>query len=227
MNTEIKLIFFHWRTSHCFCFLSATTIQVIYSSQHRFRDVENGFFTNCFCAHHEAVINMAGPLNWFLSRTLALCMGHQRLNPYRLNVVFLEPQREHTGRFPDTVRALIYGTEPAILFFLVTLTHSSSSFCVSFICEPKPWGLSWISPSCPVPTSKQLANPFDSEYNSNLVSCAASGPPHWTDFFPWVGILSLGLHFATPEVFIKHSSEQLPLPQPRVPWHSQHHIQIT
>lgn len=80
---KIKLIFFHWGTSHCFCFLSATTIQVIYSSQYRFRGVENGFFTNCFCAHHDAVINMTqGP--WateliYFQDFLTLCMGHQLL----------------------------------------------------------------------------------------------------------------------------------------------------
>lgn len=67
MNTKIKLIFFHCCTSHCFCFLSATTIQVIYSSLHRFRGGKNGFFTNCFYAHQDAVINMT---QWYQAARL-------------------------------------------------------------------------------------------------------------------------------------------------------------
>lgn len=32
--------------------------KLIYSSLYRFRGGENAFFTNCFYAHHDAVINM-------------------------------------------------------------------------------------------------------------------------------------------------------------------------
>lgn len=46
---------------------SATTVQVIYSALYRFRGGENGFFTNCFYARDDAVINMA---QWYQAAEL-------------------------------------------------------------------------------------------------------------------------------------------------------------
>jgi len=113
---KIKLIFFHCGTSHCFCFLSATTIQVIYSSQYRFRGVENGFFTDCFCAHHDAVINMTqGP--W--ATELIYFQDFNSLHgppTSKIHIVLMCVSRASVGaqwQLPDIAGALIYRSKPA------------------------------------------------------------------------------------------------------------------
>lgn len=156
-------------------------------------------------------------LNWLISRTSALCMGHQLLNLYCSNVVFLEPQCVQNSRFSDAAGALIDRVglcEPATVFFL-TCTHIYSSFHVAFHVWAKILGWSWTSPSCSFSIPKQSPRPSDSEHNSDLVSSSTSAHSpssdhqHLTDFLLWIGILSLVLQFATEEIFLPSNSEQI------------------
>lgn len=97
--------------------------------------------------------------------------------------------------------------------------HSYLLSMLSFICKPKPWSLSWISPSFPVSVSKPSSRPFNAQCKSKLVSpstTAASDHHHLIDFQLWVGILILVLQFAIEDLFLKCSSEQIP-ESPSVP----------
>lgn len=124
--------------------------------------------------------------NWLISRTSALCMGHQLLNLYCINVVFLEPRCVQNGRFSDAAAAFIDRVglcEPAVVFFLLILTHIYSSFHVAFHVWAKTLGWSWTSPSCSVSVPRQSPRPSDSEHTSDLVSPSTPAHPHQTTGF--------------------------------------------
>lgn len=109
--------------SHCFCFLSIITIQVIYSSWYRFRGGENGFFTNCCYAHHDAVINMT---QWYQAAELIYFQDYSSLHGLQASEsILLKGSISRTtvgekSRFPDAAGALVYRAG------LVTLPPSSS-----------------------------------------------------------------------------------------------------
>lgn len=217
-------------TSYFFCFLPATTIHVIYSSLCRFWGGENGFFTNCFYAHHDAVINMT---QWYWAAELIYFQNFSSLyGPPTSKSILLKCRISNTtvgGRMADfqLYRELLlelHLCEPATMFFPLTLTYIVTSFCVISYLQVKTLRL--------FPHIQTITNTFwfwvwlrfglIFHYRS-----PASEHHHLTDTSFWVGILSLVLQFSVEDIFLKCNSDQNASPEtPGVSPCSESNIQI-